>query len=171
VGSPQRSIWEYDAPATHCGQGIVALILLLPPRFSRNISISLMPNYSPYYAALLRSLRSVLHSCLGCTISSICPDATVTRGQMQCLLFRVVNRLWGARALKNDAPSRTIAYFTDDRPATGSSHTFRNQGIGITSGCTLTTIGPNDTLVNYHPPFLLAAPASCRRQLHLTVQC
>jgi glucose/arabinose dehydrogenase len=67
----------------------------------------------------------------GCTDTTFCPDAVVTREQMASFL---------ARALELDPSSSD--FFTDDDTSTHESNINRIAAAGITTGCTLTTYCP-----------------------------
>lgn len=69
----------------------------------------------------------------GCTATTYCPNATVTRGQMAAFL---------ARALK--LPSTATDYFTDDGASIFQNDINRVRAAGIAFGCTTTTYCPND---------------------------
>jgi hypothetical protein len=77
----------------------------------------------------------------GCTATTYCPDSTVTRGQMAAFLVRA--RL-GIQA-SDSFSSTTTPYFLD----VPSNHPFfgyiqKMKDLGITSGVTATTYGPDD---------------------------
>jgi dipeptidyl aminopeptidase/acylaminoacyl peptidase len=67
----------------------------------------------------------------GCTPTTYCPDADVSRGQMASFLAR-------AFAL----PATTTDYFPDDNGTTHEANINRVAAAGITSGCTPTTYCP-----------------------------
>jgi hypothetical protein len=68
----------------------------------------------------------------GCTPTTFCPNANVTRGQMAAFL---------ARALS--LPGTATDFFTDDTGSIYESSINRVAAAGITSGCTPTTYCPN----------------------------
>ncbi|MBL8216995.1 MAG: S-layer homology domain-containing protein [Bryobacterales bacterium] len=77
----------------------------------------------------------------GCTASTYCPDATVTRGQMAAFLVRA---LLGISATET-FPYPSTAFFTD----IPGSHPFyayiqKLRELGITAGCTATTYCSED---------------------------
>ncbi len=67
----------------------------------------------------------------GCTATTFCPDAPVTRGQMAAFLSRA---LW--------LPPTTTDYFTDDETSIFEADINRLAAAGITTGCTPTTFCP-----------------------------
>ena len=67
----------------------------------------------------------------GCTATTFCPTATVTRGQMAAFLDR-------AFAL----PATTTDFFTDDNGTTFEANINRLAASGITTGCSATTYCP-----------------------------
>jgi hypothetical protein len=67
----------------------------------------------------------------GCTATTYCPDADVSRAQMASFLAR-------AFAL----PSTTTDFFTDDNGTTHEANINRVAAAGITKGCTATTYCP-----------------------------
>ena len=68
----------------------------------------------------------------GCTATTYCPDANVTRGQMAAYLDRALN-----------LASTTTDYFTDDEGSLFETDINRLAAAGITSGCTATTYCPD----------------------------
>ncbi len=67
----------------------------------------------------------------GCTATSFCPDATITRGQMAAFLSRALS----LATTSND-------YFTDDETSIFEGEINRLAAAGITGGCTATTFCP-----------------------------
>jgi glucose/arabinose dehydrogenase len=77
----------------------------------------------------------------GCTVTTYCPDDTVTRGQMAAFIVRA--RLGITYA--DTFPSLTTPLFDD--VVTGNvffAYIQKLKELGITSGCTLTTYCPNE---------------------------
>ena len=68
----------------------------------------------------------------GCTATTFCPTADVTRGQMAAFLVRALG-----------LPGTTTDYFTDDNGTTFESDINRLAAAGITKGCTATTFCPD----------------------------
>ena len=68
----------------------------------------------------------------GCTATTFCPDATVTRGQMAAFLVRALG-----------LPGTATDYFTDDNGTLFESDINRLAAAGITKGCTPTTFCPD----------------------------
>ncbi len=68
----------------------------------------------------------------GCTATTFCPNADVTRGQMAAFLVRALG-----------LPGTTNDYFTDDNGTTFESDINRLAAAGITKGCTATTFCPD----------------------------
>lgn len=71
----------------------------------------------------------------GCTPTTYCPTATVTRGQMASFLARAFS-----------LPSPTTDYFTDDNASIHQFDINRVAEAGITTGCTATTYCPNSSV-------------------------
>jgi hypothetical protein len=71
----------------------------------------------------------------GCTATTFCPKANVTRGQMAAFLVRALN-----------LPTTTTDFFTDDNGSTFESDINRLAASGITKGCTATTFCPKDNV-------------------------
>ena len=71
----------------------------------------------------------------GCTATTYCPKATVTRGQMAAFLDRAL-----------DLPNTGTDYFTDDETSTFEANIDRLAEAGITKGCTATTYCPKATV-------------------------
>ena len=71
----------------------------------------------------------------GCTATTFCPTADVTRGQMAAFLVRALG-----------LPGTTTDYFTDDNGTTFESDINRLAAAGITGGCTATTFCPADNV-------------------------
>jgi hypothetical protein len=69
----------------------------------------------------------------GCTATTFCPNATVTRGQMAAFLDRAL-----------DLPDATDDYFTDDESSTFEDSINRVREAEIAFGCTATTYCPNN---------------------------
>jgi glucose/arabinose dehydrogenase len=67
----------------------------------------------------------------GCTATTFCPTATVTREQMAIFLDRAL-----------DLPSTGTDFFTDDTGRTGEGSINRLAASGITTGCSPTTYCP-----------------------------
>ena len=67
----------------------------------------------------------------GCTATTYCPTANVTREQMASFLARAFN-----------LPSTTTDYFSDDESSSHEANINRNRAAGITTGCTATTYCP-----------------------------
>ena len=67
----------------------------------------------------------------GCTATTFCPTADVTRGQMAAFLDRALH-----------LPATTTDYFTDDNGTTFEASINRLAASGITKGCTATTFCP-----------------------------
>ena len=68
----------------------------------------------------------------GCTPTTFCPDAYITRGQMAAFLDRALS-----------LPATTTDYFTDDEGSIFETDINRLAASGITSGCTPTTFCPD----------------------------
>ncbi len=68
---------------------------------------------------------------VGCTPTTFCPTAAVTREQMAIFLDRAL-----------DLPPTATDYFSDDAGRTGEASINRLAASGITSGCTSTTYCP-----------------------------
>ena len=68
----------------------------------------------------------------GCTATTFCPTANVTRGQMAAFLDRALH-----------LPATSTDYFTDDNSTTFEGNINRLAASGITKGCTPTTFCPN----------------------------
>jgi hypothetical protein len=68
----------------------------------------------------------------GCTATTYCPNANVTRGQMAAFLARALH-----------LPNTATDYFTDDNGTMFENNINRLAAAGITSGCTPTTYCPN----------------------------
>jgi hypothetical protein len=68
----------------------------------------------------------------GCSATTYCPNANVTRGQMAAFLDRALH-----------LASTTTDYFTDDNGSIFENDINRLAASGITSGCTATTYCPN----------------------------
>ena len=68
----------------------------------------------------------------GCTATTYCPNANVTRGQMAAFLARALH-----------LPNTATDYFTDDNGSIYENNINRVAAAGITSGCTPTTYCPN----------------------------
>ena len=71
----------------------------------------------------------------GCTTTTYCPKATVTRGQMAAFLDRAL-----------DLPATATDYFSDDEASSFEANINRLAAAGITKGCTPTTFCPKDTV-------------------------
>jgi len=72
----------------------------------------------------------------GCTATTYCPSATVTRAQMASFLTRA----W-------DLPPTTQDFFTDDEAFTSHEDAINSiAAVGITTGCTATTYCPAKTV-------------------------
>jgi len=69
----------------------------------------------------------------GCTATTYCPKANVTRGQMAAFLVRALN-----------LPTTSTDYFTDDNGTTFENDINRLAASGITTGCTPTTYCPKE---------------------------
>ena len=67
----------------------------------------------------------------GCTPTTFCPSADVTRGQMAAFLVRALN-----------LPTTSTDYFSDDNGTTFEQDINRLAAAGITTGCTATTFCP-----------------------------
>jgi len=73
---------------------------------------------------------------LGCTTTTYCPSATVTRAQMASFLTRA----W-------DLPPTSQDFFTDDETFTSHEDDINSiAAVGITTGCTPTTYCPGKTV-------------------------
>ena len=68
----------------------------------------------------------------GCTATTYCPLASVTRGQMAAFLDRALH-----------LPGTTTDYFSDDNGTIFETDINRLAASGITTGCTATTFCPN----------------------------
>ena len=68
----------------------------------------------------------------GCTATTYCPTANVTRGQMAAFLDRALS-----------LPATSTDYFTDDATSSFQGSINRLAAAGITGGCTATTFCPN----------------------------
>jgi hypothetical protein len=67
----------------------------------------------------------------GCTATTFCPTANVTRGQMAAFLSRALS-----------LPNTATDYFTDDNGTTFENNINRLAAAGLTTGCTATTFCP-----------------------------
>jgi hypothetical protein len=67
----------------------------------------------------------------GCTATTFCPNASVTRGQMAAFLARAFH-----------LPTTATDFFTDDETSIFESDINRLAAAGITGGCTATTFCP-----------------------------
>jgi hypothetical protein len=73
---------------------------------------------------------------LGCTATTYCPTATVTRAQMASFLTRAWN-----------LPPTSQDFFTDDETFTSHEDDINSiAAVGITTGCTPTTYCPGKTV-------------------------
>jgi hypothetical protein len=97
-----------------------------------------VPATHPYFR-FIQKMRE-LNVTTGCTATTYCPDASVTRGQMAVFLIRVSPAL----AAVNAGQYRTTPYFTDV-PTTHPYFAFvqKMKELGITTGCTATTYCPD----------------------------
>lgn len=78
----------------------------------------------------------------GCTATTFCPDAAVTRGQMAAFLVRARGGITATEAF----PFRTAPIFTDVATTnTFFSHVQKLFDWGITNGCTTTTFCVDET--------------------------
>ncbi|HYI65346.1 MAG TPA: S8 family serine peptidase [Candidatus Limnocylindrales bacterium] len=68
---------------------------------------------------------------MGCTATTFCPNAPVTREQMASFLDRAL-----------DLPTTATDFFTDDETSTHEAAINRVASAGITTGCTATTYCP-----------------------------
>ena len=71
----------------------------------------------------------------GCTATTFCPNATITREQMAAFLDRAL-----------DLPSTVADYFTDDEASLFEASINRVAAANITKGCTATTFCPRLTV-------------------------
>ena len=71
----------------------------------------------------------------GCTTTTFCPLADVTRGQMASFLVRAL-----------DLPPTSNDYFTDDDGTTHEADINRMRAAGITSGCSATSFCPKESV-------------------------
>jgi glucose/arabinose dehydrogenase len=71
----------------------------------------------------------------GCSPTTFCPLANVTRGQMASFLVRALG-----------LPTTTTDYFTDDETSTHEADINRVAAAGITTGCSPTTFCPSATV-------------------------
>ncbi len=69
----------------------------------------------------------------GCSATTYCPDADVTRGQMAAYLDRALS-----------LPTTSTDYFTDDEGSLFETDINRLAAAGITTGCSPTTYCPNE---------------------------
>ena len=84
---------------------------------------------SPFAGDILWLYDSGITS--GCTATTYCPNASVTRGQMAAFLDRALN-----------LPATSTDYFTDDATSIFEGDINRLAAAGITKGCSLTAFCP-----------------------------
>ncbi len=122
-----------------------------------------VPPSHPYYRYVQE--MKYLGITVGCTLTTYCPDALVTRGQMSVFIIRALNAknlltnpdtTLSAPQLRmliaqdpswiNNFPHNASPYFTDvavNHPY--FSYIQRMKELGVTSGCTLNTYCPDDS--------------------------
>ena len=94
-----------------------------------------VPSSSPFFDVV--NVMSLWGITTGCTPTTFCPTATITRSQFAIFLIRSMEG--------NSFPYTTTPYFTDV-PASDPSFPYvqKLRDLGITSGCSVTAFCPND---------------------------
>jgi len=131
-----------DAPMTRAEMAA----FLVRALYGENFSFASQPNFTdvgpghPYFAYIQK--LSEIGVTNGCTATTYCPDAAVTRGQMAAFVVRA--RL--GITFADTFPYPSAALF-DDVPVSNIFFPYvqKMKELGITSGCTAAQYCPNDT--------------------------